>query len=291
VLAASLPASEFVAVQVPLRDVAADGDVQTQIEQGLRISTGESLSWRDFVLSAGDALPVVLLDGFDELLQATNISQSNYLDRIAQFQQREADLNYPVVVVVTSRVSVVDRARPADGMLSLLLEPFDDEQIEQWLGPWRRLNGAGLTIDVLRPHAELARQPLLLLLLAIYDRTESPLETYRDAIGQAQLYERLLAGFARREVLKHHADQSDVDVARLVEQELARLSVAAFAMFNRGQQWVTAESLDADLATLPVGEASAHVVIGSFLFHPHRPGPQGGQRPTADLRVHAPDLR
>jgi len=266
VLAARLPASEFVAVQVPLREVSADSDVQTQIEQGLRISTGEQLSWRDFVGSAGDAVPVVLLDGFDELLQATDNSQSNYLDRIARFQQREADLQHPVVVVVTSRVSVADRARPAGGMVSLLLEPFDDEQIEQWLGPWHRLNNSDLTVDVLRPHADLARQPLLLLLLAIYDRTEHRLKEHGDAIGQIQLYEGLLTGFARREVLKHHADESDEEVARLVEQELVRLSVAAFAMFNRGRQWVSVEGLDADLAALPVGEASARVVISSFYF-------------------------
>ncbi|EOD65395.1 hypothetical protein H480_26867 [Amycolatopsis vancoresmycina DSM 44592] len=266
VLAARLPAGDFLAVPVPLREVSADSDVQTQIEQGLRISTGEQLPWREVARSAGDAVPVILLDGFDELLQATNTSQSDFLERLARFQQREADLQHPVVVIVTSRVSVADRARPVGGMVSLLLEPFDDEQIEQWLGPWRRLNGTALTVDVLRPHAELARQPLLLLLLAIYDRTECPLAEHGDAIGQVQLYEGLLTGFARREVLKQHADEPDEEVTRLVEGELVRLSVAAFAMFNRGRQWVTAAELDADLAALPVGEASARVVISSFYF-------------------------
>jgi hypothetical protein len=266
VLAASLPASEFVAVQVPLREVSADRDVQVQIEEGLRITTGEDLRWRDFVRSAGDALPVVLLDGFDELVQATKVSQSNYLDLIAAFQQREALNGYPVVVVVTSRVSVADRARPVDGMVSLLLEPFSDEQIEQWLGPWRRVNDTELTADVLRPYAHLARQPLLLLLLAIYDRTEKPLYQHGHVFGQTELYERLLAGFAKREVLKQHANEPDDVVARFVEEQLVRLSVAAFAMFNRARQWVSAEELDADLAALPITAFSAQIVIGSFYF-------------------------
>lgn len=265
-LAANLPASEFVAVQVPLREVAADRDVQVQIEEGLRITTGEDLRWRDFVRAAGDALPVVLLDGFDELLQATKVSQSNYLDLIAKFQQREALNGYRVVVVVTSRVSVADRARPVDGMVSLLLEPFSDEQIEQWLVPWRRVNDTDLTMDVLRPHDHLARQPLLLLLLAIYDRTEKPLAQHGSVFGQTELYERLLAGFAKREVLKHHANETDDVVARLVEEQLVRLSVAAFAMFNRGRQWVSAEELDADLAALPIRSFRAQIVIGSFYF-------------------------
>lgn len=266
VLAASLPASEFAAVQVPLREVSADRDLQSQIEHGLLITTGEHLQWPAFVRSLGDALPVVLLDGFDELLQATKVSQSNYLHFVAEFQQREAALGRPVVVVVTSRVSVAERARPVDGMVSLLLEPFDDKQIEQWLVPWRRANNTDLTIAVLRPHAQLARQPLLLLLLAIYDRTETPLSQYGRALGRTQLYEQLLAGFARREVDKEHAHEPDDVVAGLVEEQLVRLSVAAFAMFNRGQQWVSADELDADLAALRVGTFSARVVIGSFYF-------------------------
>lgn len=266
VLAASLPASEFVAVPVPLREVASDHDLQTQIEHGLRIMTGEHVRWRDFVRSVADAVPVVLLDGFDELVQATNASQSNYLDLIAAFQRREADQGHPVVVVVTSRVSVADRARPVTGMVSLLLEPFSDGQIDQWLGPWRRANDIDLTLDVLRPHERLARQPLLLLLLAIYDRTEKRLSEHGDGFGQTELYEGLLAGFARREVLKQHAHEPDDVIAHLVEEQLVRLSVAAFAMFNRGRQWVSADGLDADLAALPVVRFSARVVIGSFYF-------------------------
>ena len=39
------------------------------------------------------------LDGFDELLQATGVSQSDYLDRVVRFQQREADQGRPVAVL------------------------------------------------------------------------------------------------------------------------------------------------------------------------------------------------
>jgi len=54
---------------------------------------------------------VVLLDGFDELLQATGVSQSDYLLKLARFQQREADQGRPVIVLVTSRTAVADRVR------------------------------------------------------------------------------------------------------------------------------------------------------------------------------------
>ncbi|MCW2917010.1 MAG: hypothetical protein JWN52_5078, partial [Actinomycetia bacterium] len=52
-----------------------------------------------------DAMPVIMLDGFDELLQATGIGQTDYLEQVARFQEREGDQGRPVAVIVTSRNS------------------------------------------------------------------------------------------------------------------------------------------------------------------------------------------
>ena len=103
IVAARLPAADFLVVRVTLRDVPADADLQSQIEHAVRESTGEALSWPALSRSRGDALAVVLLDGFDELLQATGIGQTDYLDQIARFQEREGDQGRPVAVMVTSR--------------------------------------------------------------------------------------------------------------------------------------------------------------------------------------------
>jgi predicted NACHT family NTPase len=140
VLAARLPATDFLPVRVELRDVPADADLQDQIEYAVRAATGEALTWPDLVRSAGDALPVVLLDGFDELLQATGVSQSDYLTRVVKFQQREEDQGRPVAVVVTSRTAVADRARIPAGSRVVRLEPFRAEQVEQWLTMWNSAN-------------------------------------------------------------------------------------------------------------------------------------------------------
>ena len=77
VLAARLPTADFLPIRVVLRDVDATRDLQGQIEDALRSATSEDLRWRDVAEAAGGALPVVLLDGFDELLQATGVSQSH----------------------------------------------------------------------------------------------------------------------------------------------------------------------------------------------------------------------
>ncbi|MGH3855995.1 MAG: NACHT domain-containing protein [Pseudonocardiaceae bacterium] len=288
VLAARLPPAEFLVLRVVLREVPADADLQAQIEYAIRAATGESMPWAGLARSAGDALPVVLLDGFDELLQATGVSQSDYLEKIADFQRREADQGRPLVVLVTSRTAVADRARPAAGMVAVRLEPFRDDQTVQWLAVWNAANASGLAARGLCPlpaesvlaHAELACQPLLLLMLALYDADGNPLQREDAALGQAELYERLLIQFAEREVRKTEAALSATQFEQAVDRELLRLSVVAFAMVNRGRQWVTESELDADLPAL-LGEqgnrqrptsglraalTAAEVVIGRFFF-------------------------
>ncbi|MBE1492568.1 NACHT domain-containing protein [Plantactinospora soyae] len=286
VLAAQLPAADFLLVRVVLRDVPAAADLQDQIEYAVRAATGERLDWPALVRSAGDALPVVLLDGFDELLQATGVSQTDYLLKVAAFQRREADQGRPVVVMVTSRTSVADRARPPEGSVGLRLEPFDEERVAAWLTTWNTVNAdefvarevAPLDLPTVLAHRELAGQPLLLLMLALYDADGNALRS-AGVLRKDELYERLLRRFAHREVVKHRPGLPPGEVDRAVEVELRRLSVVAFAMFNRNAQWVTEAQLETDLLALfgaapapgppadlraPLGHAE--IVLGRFFF-------------------------
>ncbi|WP_250032953.1 NACHT domain-containing protein [Paractinoplanes maris] len=250
ILAARLPASDFFVCRVALRDVPAEAEIQDQIELALRAAIGEAVSWAEVSRDAQGALPVVLLDGFDELLQATGLHQSDYLQRVALFQQREASLGRPVAVMVTSRIAVADRARLPGGALVVRLEPFDDNQIERWVRVWNETNPGRepLPLAALRRLRHLAEQPLLLLMLALYDATGNALQS--GDLDGGRLYERLLASFAAREVRRVHAGQPDSAIPALVEQELLRLSVVAFAMFHRLRLWVTERELDDDLAGL-----------------------------------------
>jgi CheY-like chemotaxis protein len=285
ILSARLPASDFLVIRVVLRETPADADLQGQIEYAVRDATGETLNWPSLARTADGALPVVLLDGFDELLQATGMSQSDYLEQIVRFQEREADQGRPVVVVVTSRTAVADRARiPAQGAVAVRLEPFDDAQVQQWLDVWNRTNAAYLAGNGLRSlpaetalaHPELAGQPLLLMMLALYDADGNALQREGENLDRAGLYERLLTRFAEREVAKSDTRLDERDFRRAVEEDLLRLSLAAFAMFNRGRQWVTEEELDADLAALlgdgdapagvPAPLTAAQTAVGRFFF-------------------------
>ena len=285
ILAARLPVEDFLPVRVQLREVPADADVQDQIEFAIRLATGDTVSWPEVARSAGDALPVVLLDGFDELLQATGVSQTDYLDKVARFQQREADQGRPVAVLVTSRVAVADRARIPAGATLLRLEPFRPEQVGEWLGVWNDTNAQAFTYREIMPLSpdtvsrfpDLARQPVLLMMLALYDADANDLQRQVDELHEVDLYERLLRTFADRQIRKRHAGIPDSQIKGLVEAELLRLAVASFAMFNRARLWATSGELDRDLIALTGDQAPTSAglraplghgdqVIGAFFF-------------------------
>ncbi|MER5753798.1 hypothetical protein [Streptomyces sp. NPDC002088] len=230
---------------------------------------------------------MVLLDGFDELLQATGVSQSDYLHRVAAFQQREAMHGRPLVVMVTTRTAVAERARLTPGGVAIRLEPFNDAQITQWLVLWNRMNAAYFRRHVLQPlsvdqvltQRELSGQPLLLLMLALYDAEGNSFQRAPTDLAGFDLYDRLLTRFAAREVRKNEPGLTEEQLARAVESELLRPSGTAFGMLNRSRQWITEAELTTDLeALLPQREHSARpadlravltpgqVVVGRFFF-------------------------
>jgi hypothetical protein len=259
ILAARLPSEDFLPVRVELRQVPADDPVQDQIELAVRSLTGNNAEWPEIVESAEGALPVVILDGLDELLQSTRVAQSNYLEQIQKFQQREARQGRSVAVIVTSRTVVADRVRYPAGTAVIRVEPFDRGQVKSWLTVWNTANAGYFESHDLRPlgiadamrQRDLASQPLLLLLLALYDADGNRLPRGAGTLlAIADLYERLLEQFVRRETAKN--DKLDArEFEQEVARELHRLSIVALAMFNRGRVYAHDDEINADLAALP----------------------------------------
>ncbi|WP_439657513.1 NACHT domain-containing protein [Lentzea sp. HUAS TT2] len=262
VQAARLPSPDFVSVRVPLRDVPAGAEIHEQIERAIRLSTHETVSWPDFARAAGDSLLVVLLDGFDELLQATGVSRSDYLVRVKRFQQVEETQGRHVAVIVTSRVTVADRMQIPAGVVAVRLEPFEIHQVEEWVEEWNETNesylyasgGDRFDLDVIERYLDLARQPLLLLMLAIYHAESGGMDASEQGLSQTELYEQLVRRFAHREVSKKDSQAADA------ERELLILSVVAFGMFTRSAQWVTDAKVAEDLTALGITRSAGQVV-------------------------------
>jgi hypothetical protein len=269
VMAARLPAGGYTVVPVQLRRVNADDRLPDQIDQALKDTLHEPVPWGRLADECQDTVRVVILDGFDELVQATGTMQSGYLTEVRRFQEQELDLGRPVAVVVTSRTLVVDRARIPNGCLVVKLEDFDDGQVGGWIDAWNRANRENPRFrrldrpDLLR-YGELARQPLLLMLLAMYATGPDADRLDFAVLSEAALYERLLDSFIRRQVVeKPDRPPAEHVVARLLADHRWQLSLAAFAMFNRGSQQVTDAELDRDLdAMLGHVEASRAETIG-----------------------------
>ncbi|MFJ3503500.1 helix-turn-helix domain-containing protein [Streptomyces sp. NPDC090135] len=277
-IAARLPENEFFCVRVELRHVPADTDVQEQIEAELLRTTGRRTPWPDAVASGAGLSRVVLLDGFDELLQAgahhlDARRQWSYLRDIELFQEREADWGRPTIVIVTSRTVVADRVHTPAATTVLRLEPFDDARIDRWLATWERLNdrarplrAGSLTLDALASHRDLARQPLLLLMLALYDATGGPVrQEHGEGMKRVELYERLLHEFVRREVVRRRSPMPPSEEEQAVEKELLLLGAVAMGMFNRRSQSIMAKDVEHDLAAL-LGERDSPLLFGRFFF-------------------------
>ena len=287
ILAGELPVADFLPVRIELRKVPVEADLQHIIEHAIHDTTGESIHWPELVEAAQGARPVVILDGFDELLQTTGVVYNDFLTDVQEFQRREQAIGRPLAVIVTSRIAVTDRALIPHGATVVRLEPFNDDQIRNWLENWIRSNKIALSRDGLTPlpaeialnYEELAEQPLLLLMLALYDADDNVLRRRGAELDRTELYASLLKDFASREVNRRSGNLSPVEFEHEVENELLHLSIAAFSMFNRRSQWVQEADLDADLSVLlnertdipnPVGKrarlTAAQLTFGRFFF-------------------------
>ncbi|MFI1487981.1 helix-turn-helix domain-containing protein [Streptomyces sp. NPDC020747] len=280
-LAARLPETEFFCQRVELRQLSTDLSIQEQLEESLLRSTGRRTAWPEATDPDSGIVRVVLLDGFDELLQAAAdrsdpAHHSNYLHDLAEFQQRERELGRPTIAIVTSRTVVADQAPTPRLSTVIRLEPFDDDRIRHWLQVWNTANRRYFTSrgldplawDVLKPHRELISQPLLLLMLALYDASGNALGRLQgEDIGRLGLYERLLTEFIRRQVTKHHGALPATAEATAVEHELHRLAVIAIGMFNRRRQGITASDAQSDQAALlDSGLTPSPLLFGRFFF-------------------------
>jgi hypothetical protein len=281
VLAARLPASGYTVVRVPLRRVGANAPIGAQIQQALDLCTAERVNWAQLSDQSVGTIRVVALDGLDELLQASSSDRSGYLQEVMAFQEAEAAQGRPIVAIVTSRIVVADRVDIPPGATVVKLDNFTKDDMADWLDRWQAANAeaisAGkvraLTLEQAQRQPELAQQPLLLLMLALY-AADPALPTLTAELSTADLYRSLLDEFARREAKKSLGDYArGRAVDERVQDHLDRLAIAALAMLNRGRQEISAEEVGRDLAALDerlMGRSrtdeAGQLVIGEFFF-------------------------
>lgn len=290
-LAARLISPLYNPIRVVLRTVNASSDVQNQIEEQIREDTGDAINWAELSRqyeSMGQP-PLIILDGYDELLQTSGNVFSQYLVDVCNFQQREASIHRPVRVIVTSRITLIDKAHVPAGSTVVRLREFDEQRIKRWIGVWNRKNAQYFRKKKVFKFSlpddpklvELGSQPLLLSMLAIYDSESNELAN-RKGLDQTALYDDLLRRFVEREREKSGPDgrafESLTKPKRKEEiaRDMRRLGVAAIGMFNRRTFHILEDQLNKDLAFFKLERTTtvkhgtplsqAALLLGGFFF-------------------------
>jgi energy-coupling factor transporter ATP-binding protein EcfA2 len=258
-IAAQLPSDQYITVRIPLRSISAQLSVQEKVESAVLLQTGERIAWPNFREAYPDRTAVVIFDGYDELIQATGSDNSNLINELIEFQQRELLLGRPTCVLVTSRVAFAARLAHRSAVNALALEPFTDLEIRQWVREWNRDNqpffaARGInplrTEDLLRMQ-NMAEQPLMLAMLSVYDLDDNALSSRLSALGgQASIIEALLYDFCAREIIKENPQMDPTKLPERSLRELDLLSVAAIGMLSRGSLWISAQDFQTDLFDL-----------------------------------------
>jgi hypothetical protein len=283
VCAARLSGSDaFAVARIPLRMVPdPDAPIFQQVAEVLGKATQGHIQWDALSEASTDATRVLLIDGLDEYMQASGASESNYLRRVVEFQRIEKMTGHPVAVVVTSRTLVADLARIPEGCPVVKLDDFRPDQVRAWLDIWGRSNPhpAGIPpADAVLSYGDMARQPLLLLLLLLYGAATG-LPRMEAGSTPAQIYGSILRRFIQRELGKPTVAATTGGEENRIRAELWRLGIAAFGMFNRGRHYIDEKSLLTDLDALdpPVpgrrqaprpdtALSAARLMLGRFFF-------------------------
>lgn len=293
VLSATLLSREYTPIRVPLREVDSDAPIESQIEQAISAITGLHVdSWAHFSNRFRNNPPVVILDGYDELLQASGRVFSGYLTGVRNFQHKEVEQGRPVRVIVTSRLTLIDKATMPTGSTIIRLLEFDKPRRDKWISIWNKANRNYFkkSEPQVQPFSlpseddtdgknvlALSEQPLLLLMLAIFDSDKNRLRKSKG-LDRTILYDSLLRRFVEREKKKdpefeHLKERERQD---LVDRDMQRLGVAAIGMYNRRKLHILSQELNGDVTFFELERkissgdgrplSQADMLLGSFFF-------------------------
>ncbi len=266
------PASSYTPIRVELRHINTEASIPVQIKDQVYKDTNLERSWGELANCLMDRPPLVLFDGYDELLQATGKVFSGNIKDIEAFQKDEFTRGQiPIRTIVTSRISLIDKATiPKDATIIRLLE-FKQKRQSEWIARWNDANSTYFELAHVKPFAlpqdnesinKLAEQPLLLMMLAIYDFVGNPLLHVKD-LDQSLLYNELLRRFIERELKKDKEvvrSWQEEELDKAIDREMERLGIAAIGMFNRRSLHISKEDLGTDLKFFDRGKNSLEIV-------------------------------
>ena len=285
-------------VRIPLREVSVEKEIEDIVCEQIQKDGDAEEPLPTYKWFAGNFKynPITLVfDGYDEVLQATGGVYRNLLKKIQKFQEQCAEKHRPVRIIVTSRETLIDKADIPTGTVVLKLLEFDEEQREEWIKIWNHNNDEIFKKEHIKPFDlpeyngsidELSRQPLLLLMLAIYDANlEEGINSLsqEENLNRTKLYNELLRRFIRRELRKGprgnevpYEEAEENEKEKMIDLEMEKLGIAALGMFIRGKLSLNVSEMERDLSYMEsrtpvyknIGKmlSNAEELFGSFFF-------------------------
>lgn len=286
-LAAKILLHEYHVIIIKLRDTVADETISQQISQQMKRDFTNACTWDD-IAESGISKPVLLIfDGYDELLQASGRTHSDFIKKISEFQRNQRNVyNIFVRCIITSRTILIDKALIMDNTPIIKLCDFNEKRIELWRDIWNEEHECffkknkleAFEIDKSSKIYELAKQPLLLLLLALYDSNSNALKKQKN-MNSTELYYSLIWEFISREKRKDNMFRSkqESEQQEIIEREVRKLSIAALGMYNRRALYIRSTELQSDIEFIQQKEnemdqlknaelKESDKLLGSFLF-------------------------
>jgi SpoVK/Ycf46/Vps4 family AAA+-type ATPase len=238
------------AVYVSLRAVSKIRPIEACIEEVLEREFGITQPFRD--LNRHERQLVIVFDGLDELLLNSELDEvNNFLLDIQRFQERCRADGQPVSVLVTSRTVVMDHVSVNSLSAAIHLEDFSDDQVALWSRIWNKHNAGYFDFEANRRPldwkqaleiGEIARQPLLLALVAIYDAETQGIGQLKS-LDRTMLYDELVRSFVLRDSEKA-GGSSPRKSSHEVQRSMDALASTAATMFANGRWYVSGSDID-----------------------------------------------
>ncbi|MBB6218092.1 adenylate kinase family enzyme [Anaerosolibacter carboniphilus] len=287
--------TEYVPFLIKLRDIQSSNmDVSDHIKQGLEktIPGSCNIQWISWVKKFSNRTPIFILDGFDELIQTSQSELNGYLLQIQKLQQEVYDAyNIVIKVIITSRLTIMQEVRIPDDTTIIKLDSFDNKRRQRWIKKWNsiQVKSGFRAFDIpSNPHIqELAKEPLLLFMLAVYDFEGEDLKTAANSttFNQSQLYDNLFIRFAERQLNKNNRFKDFAEGKQRKEAEVfrLRLGLIALMMFLNDSTSHNCSSLKTELLQFALADDNIRpeeIFTGFFFIHENNSNNEQNERLT-----------
>ncbi len=214
---------------------------------------------------------IIIIDGFDELAQATRSTLEDFFSRGAALIRDKAHLAWRLILTGRPTLFQSDDVAIPNGAHVVNVLPFDKARVHLWGERWRAATGSSFSgVPYLESKSkelsELATQPMLLFLLAKMHDSQMPVATELGGPQQSKyaVYSRILDWVCRR--------QQGKGVEGQPEELRSFLRVAGLATHQSGKRTLHWDALKSALhqrglvARPEERDAKAYGTILAFAF-------------------------